>query len=207
MGKETPVFLVLGCGENGLEWANKRNEGELVIGLDHKNIQSLNPNFKYGDVLKLPFEEMSANRIYADFILNAVSVRNISFRDIKNNPSILRDESFPKIVRDWFTDSLNGSEAKVRDNPETIRWLLRTQALREMMRVLKINGEIFIIDRPHIVNWIRTETVNIFGIDSQKIEIENLAINSDDHMRSASLRDIAKDNEPLGKISVKKLHQ
>lgn len=206
MSKETPVFLVLGCGENGLTWVNKQKRGELVIGLDHKNIQSLNPNFKYGDVLKLPFEKESVNRIYADFILNAVSVKNISFRDIKNNPSILSDGSFPKIVRDWFTDSLNGSEARVRDNPQTIRWLLRTQALREMMRVLKKNGEIFIIDRPHIIDWVKAQTVNIFGINPQKIEIESLAINSDDHMRSASLREIAKDNEPLEKILLKKLY-
>lgn len=206
MGKETPVFLVLGCGENGLNWANKQKKGELIIGLDHKNIQIPNPNFKYGDVLKLPFEKESVNRIYADFILNAVFVKDISFRDIKNNPSILRDEPFPKIVRDWFMDLLRESEAKVRDNPQEIRWLLRTQALREMMRVLRRNGEIFIIDRPHIINWIKVQTTNIFGIDPQKIEIEDLQINFDDHMRSASLREISKDNEPVGKIILKKLY-
>ncbi len=206
MGKETPVFLVVGCGKNGLEWTNKQKNGELIIGLDHENIHSANPNFKHGDVLNLPFEEGSINCIYADFILNAVSVKDASVKEIIKNPCVLEDKAFPKIVRDWFMYSLNGSEAKVRENLAEIRWLLRTQALREMMRVLKKNGEIFIIDRPHIINWVRTQAVNIFGRDPEKIEIEKLEISSDDYMRSASLREIVKDGEPLEKIFLKKLY-
>ena len=205
MNKEVPVSLVFGCGREGLNWAEKQTAigNRWVRGLDHKNIDPSSANFVKGNILRSPFNDQSANQIYADLIFNSVNVNDITLSDIRNDPNILMDKSFPESVRAWCAGK---TEPQIRGNTDELRWLLKADTLREMMRVLKTNGEIFIIDRPFIVEWIKNKACNILEISPEKIKIEDLGITPEDHDRSLSLREILKEGEPLAKIVINKLY-
>jgi hypothetical protein len=203
MNKEMPIFLVAGC-RKAHSWINEQQG--IAIGLDHEKIYGPIENPIFGDVLNLPFRDGSIDKIYADFVLNAIRTTNSSYRDIRDNPCILKDKHFPKSVNDWYKYRMHESAEAVRGNIKEVRWLLRKEALREMMRVTKNNGEIFVVDMSENVGWIETNNVDIFGSVHRNIEIQKLEIIQDDHKRSESLRMLSGNGVRLRKISLKKLY-
>ena len=80
--------------------------------------------------------------------------------------------------------------------------------MREMWRVLAVDGEISIIDTRHIIEWIVSDTVRVLQVDRESVEVAQPKINSSDSRRSNSLVRILKVwNEPfdnVGKVCLKK---
>lgn len=192
--------VVLGCGSNGLEWA-ERQKPKIVVGLDHNHIDNQSSRYVCGEVFNLPFPKNSVSIIYADFVLNAISVGDIAYKDIISNPRILAEEGIPKILSEWFTNTLRGDEDKVKGNIEQLRWILRRQALREMWTALANKGEIIVVEKPHVVRWITREASH-FLPDGMTMRFQQ--INFDDMERSESLRKVLERNESPQKLSLKK---
>lgn len=202
MEKESPSHLVVGGGEKGLEWAARQNPPSYV--LDREPPSQPNLLFIHGDVLSLTerIEPNSVSTIYADFLLNAVSV-GVSFKQIIEKPEILRSEPFPPAVRTWFREIARGSHAYVRANLTEIRWLLRKVALQQMWQALAPGGEIIIVDKKHVVDWVKRGGAEILEVDPEAVMIESLPLVQGDFDRSSSLKKTP--SSPIRKICLKKL--
>lgn len=202
MEKESPSHLVVGGGRKGLEWAMRQKPPFSV--LDRESLSQLNPLFIHGDALSLTerIKPNSVLRIYADFLLNAVSV-GISFKQIKEKPEILRSEPFPPAVRTWFRETARGSHEYVRANLKEIRWLLRKVALQQMWQALATGGEIIIVDKRHVVDWVKEEGARILEVDPKAVMIGSLPLAQDDFDRSSNLKNPP--SESIRKVCLKKL--
>lgn len=197
--------LVLGCGERGMDWRPRIFNDALVIPFDHKEFSYPQENFVVGDALALPFACSSIDRVYSDFVLNAVEMRSATMKDITDRPEILEDRSCPEPVRDWFINVLGRSAQKFERNQETLRWILREIVLREMWRVVKEGGSITIVDHGHIINWLRAKKLQIFHGDSEGIELRMPHLTDEDFRRSASLEKLSKNGAKVGKTVIRKV--
>lgn len=204
MSKERQPSLVLGSGEQGLfwTWINK----DRTIAIDHN--RDISPEFKpsnfaVGDTLYLPLSDGSVSRIYVDFLLNAVGAGNFIAKDIIKQPEILLSYPFPELIRDWYRDTLQGSFEKNRDLIK-VRWLLRTAALQEMWRVIIVGGEIIILDKAHVVNWVEKGAPTILQVDPRAIDITPLDFGENDLGRSTSLIKVCQKGEPVRKVCLRK---
>lgn len=207
MSKESCISLVLGCGKRGAEWVKKQRTDNVYIGLDHAIPETYCPNFVQAEAFSLPFKKGSIDRIYVDFVLNAAEVKDYPIMDIINKPLLLSEKFFPREINHWFNYELNGSEEKVGGNLEKIRWLLRGCFLREMWHALSQNGEIIVVDKPHIVKWINNNALEILRVNAGDVRINfPLPLSTTDLSRSESLFKVIYElREAAQKISIEKL--
>ena len=177
------MSLVLGCGKKGLEWA-RRQKGEITIGFDNDpNLPGID-RFIQGDVLNTGLDDGTVKIIYADFLLNALMPPGASFQEVISNPAILGQAPWPPIVRNWYQQDFQPSGEPVTDHLKEIRRLLRRAALQEMWRILKVGGEIILVDKREVIDWVVREVPDFLPSESSGIEIAVLPISSEDHQRS-----------------------
>jgi hypothetical protein len=204
VSKENQPSLVLGSGTQGSIWAWLRKDRPIIIDNDENVVHGLKLlNFTVGDALYLPLADSSIGKIYADFLLNAIQAGKFIPEDVIEQPEILLSYPFPKLIRDWYRDTLQSSFDKERDLIK-VRWLLRTAVLQEMWRVIAVGGEIIIVDRAHIINWVENETPTILQVNSRAIDITPSDFDEDDLGRSGSLIGVCRKNEPVRKICLRK---
>ena len=207
-----PISLVVGGGRKGLEWAvGQTQQGTLTLCIDHDSISLANACFFNASVFDLGWvldKEKIVSHIYADFLLNAVYPKNVNAKTVIDNPEILGTEVFPSLVREWFLKGKHGRIDVPNGDLVELRRVLRQAALREMWRVLAVGGEISIIDRRYIIEWIVSDTTRVLQVDRESVEVAQPKINSSDSRRSNSLVRILKvwneafDN--VGKVCLKK---
>jgi len=178
--------LIIGCGQKGLDWAAQQTDH--VFCLDQAKIlpsttEYQHPTLVTGDAFSLPLRSDSVTTIHADFLLNNINARNISFSDTKEQPTLLEKPPFPPLVRDWYEGkrgSIGYSDA------DTIRRLLRTTALRQIWRILAPIGKVTIIDKREVIDWIRVNATSILQTRQEDLIISASPIVSSDHNRSAA---------------------
>jgi hypothetical protein len=198
------ICLLLGCGQKGLNWAGRqRNRSILCIDQDTTlvrpqiTIEKIArqegreeftvithlplPSFIIGDAFFLPLKEGSIKRIHADFLLNAISPTGVAFREILDNPAVLQEPPFPGSVKKWYQRNLPHPQEV---NLKTISWLLRAAALQQMWATLAEGGEIVIVDKRDVVNWVEMMAPEVLGVTSQEIRMTRLPIEIGDHLRS-----------------------
>ncbi len=142
------LTLLIGCGQKGFNWATQQDSP--ILCLDHRvdlvgpPLQTIGRQTSYfrplyfivGDALSLPLKSRSVARIHADFFLNAVFPRGITFADVRKNPALLQAPPFPLLVRQWYQENIKLSGKSVNKHLRTIRWLFRATALEQMWQVL-----------------------------------------------------------------------
>lgn len=218
MNRERPTLLI-GCGQKGFNWAAQ--EDRPILCLDQRvdfvklSLQTLGrqtsyfrpPCFIVGDALSLPLESGSVARIHADFFLNTVFPRGVTFVDVKNNPALLQAPPFPLLVRKWYQENIKLSGKSVNKHLRTIRWLFRATALEQMWEVLARNGKIIIVDKRDVVYWVRENAATILHVDPGNIEFGFPPITPDDHRRSdaKSLELLQRYPDGVKKITLKKV--
>jgi len=198
--------LVIGCGERGLDWASQQDSPLLC--LDNDPDLPDTPFFIRGDVLSLDsFGLGPADRIHADFFLNAVFPQGVIFKDVIADPTILQEPPFPTLVRNWYQQIFRFLDEPVTDHLKEIRWLIRTTALQQMWGVLAEGGEMIIIDKRDVIDWILDSGQELLGVDSGSIRITPSQITPADHERSNSrgLKLISQYPNRVRKVVVNKL--
>jgi hypothetical protein len=202
MEKLKGVDLIIGCGKQGAYWSARADR--VTIPLDHQTLTHPPKNFTIGDILALPFVGNSIDRIYADFVLNAVEMRGATMKEAISCPELLADESRPEQVRHWFIENLGKSPEKFKDNMKDLRWILRGISLAEMWRAIKTHGTITIVDHGHIVKWIEANKSQIFQDNSDQANIQMANLEDEDFRRSGSLEKIYRDGATIGKLVIRK---
>lgn len=197
--------MVIGCGEKGAAWTAKRSS-EQVIGLDIKRLKTIDGPLIIGDVFNLPVKAGVIDQIYADFIVNGLTDREIAAEQICENPDVLDSSYFPELVRRWFVESMNRSHNSVRRNIKEVSTLLKTVALREMWRVLANNGRLQIIDFEYNTNLIAHYAPQIVNENPSFIKLRPLPMSSEDFDRSASLKKLVKGSTYVQKLELIKAY-
>jgi hypothetical protein len=198
------VNIILGCGEKGLYWSPRAMTSELVVPMDTEQFEFPPTNFMIADTLNLPLANSSVNRVFADFVLNAIEMRGASMREVIANPELLGEEDRPQEVKRWFNNVLERSPEKFHKNEETLRWILRGIALQEMWRVIKEGGSITLVDHAHVINWLRVKKNEIFPPEVHEAELKMPPIFSEDFNRSSSLEMLSKNGARVEKAVIRK---
>ena len=210
------ITLVIGGGQSGLKWARQNHRfEERTICVDQQELASFDSCFLQGDVLKLflAVKKGSVKKIYADFLFNAtgreVGKEKLTVREVLADPQLLLSEAFPPNVRDWFLHSAGGVINTERGDWLKVNELMKQSALQQMWNVLKVGGEIIVLDRRYIIDWLVSGPVEILHVNSWEVKITRLKIDSEDWKRSHSLNKIVTEwGQPiscLGKIHLQKI--
>lgn len=174
-GRES--WLVVGCGQKGLDWA-QRQSGPTVLCLDRDT--SLRGGYEVGDILTKDLRPASVDRIYADFVLNAVFPGGVNMAEIVDCPDLLLSHLFPTRVRKWYLGDRSAISQEIAGRLVDIRWMIRKEALIRMWQALKRGGELVLVDKREIVGWAKEELEELGGV------VGVGEINEDDYRRSAA---------------------
>jgi len=222
-GKPSDIILVIGGGKPFLNWIENCPQGKNVFCIDRDpNLPYISdPRFIRGDVFKLVslcfsdqrLKGMPISTIHADFLLNAVGNeigdRRITFADVLAKPALLLTNGFPVAVRKWFMETAHGTIDASRGDLRKIREILRQCALQQMWEVLVVGGEIVIVDRKEVIEWVADDAEGILPAGLGRVKITRSEINLSDRTRSSSLGKILSVwHEPfrnVGKICLEKL--
>jgi hypothetical protein len=204
MERQREVNIILGCGERGMYWSPRAMASEMVVPMDSQQFNLPTANFVISDTLNLPIASNSVNRLFADFVLNAIEMRGASMREVIASPELLGEENRPREVKDWFDNVLEQSPEKFRRNPEALRWILREIALKEMWRVIKEGGSITLVDHAHVVNWLRVKKNEIFPPEVHEAELKMPPLFNEDFNRSLSLERLSTEGARIGKAVIRK---
>lgn len=177
----TEIVLVIGGGPSGLEWARRKSGGrEQIVCIDQQDLSLSDPHFLYGDVSKLS--------------------------------SIVGKGSIKKIHADFLFNAIGKEIAKGKS---TVKQVLATNqslllcALQQMWSALKVGGEIIVLDRDYIIEWLSSDPAEMLQINSFDLKITSLDINAEDWKRSHSLNKIVNDfKQPISclkKIRLQKM--
>lgn len=205
MSEREPISLILGCGPEGLAWAERQKGRSLC--LDRNSIAHSGQKFLRGDALFLPLESGSVKTIYSDFLLNSVinefGIAGIQYSDIIANPKLLASRIFTESVRN-FAEKINYSLDTERGDLLEITQLVREAVLKETWRVASPGGRIIIVDHEHVIDWVENEAVVVLCESPDFMRISREDLSSDDYFRSQSLRKLANNGAKVGKIVLTK---
>lgn len=203
MGKENGISIVVGSGEKGLKWANRKGK---CFAFDHEflNIDDLYPNnFIQGDSLCLPFRDNSIKFIYSDFLLNAIQAGDTLPKDVEKNPDVLASNLYPKNIREWYKSEIKG-KFHIYPHFGQIRWMLRETALAEMWRVVAVDGEINIVDHNKVISWIINNHRMLFSNKRYETHITSTKHFQWENERSSSFTKVLEQGAKPRKLKIQK---
>ncbi|MBU0975367.1 MAG: hypothetical protein ABIE03_06975 [Patescibacteria group bacterium] len=188
----------LGGGQATIEWAERHAPHITVLDMDPQ-LSSETVRVEVADALSIRRPDGSVAYIYADFLVNAVYLTGITPADIISNPDVLMGDIIPLLVRNWYVGFVRpfNPQADLKE----VRWLVRRVVLDEMLRVLSVGGEIYILDHYNIILWAEQVLRSYPGI-----VVSSVLVTAEDYARSGSLRKLADRPEkpPIGKLRINK---
>lgn len=192
-------------------------------------------NYLTGDVLNLDrvIEPGSVDRIYADFLLNKISVKGFeshymaedgSWSDdtLQKMDDVLVSPDCPQEVKDRFERELPEIKSHLPDSMDDakkkkIAWqlhgrdYLQNYAIKQLFRAIAPGGEIIIIDNASIgpsvgvIPIIKRYIKDILEDEVVFCELEgNIPIDDEDRKRSVSLKKFEEKGIPVEKIMIRK---
>lgn len=203
---ERANYLLLGCGLKGAEWMAQRTHRDInYLGVDITDPHVRRAQILTASTLYLPFREQSMDKIIGDFIVNGVIANKPAVEDIWRNPDMLDSHSFPEIAKTWFRQVMQNATPHTSNDNIHFAQLLKTATMQEMWRVLKISGEIEILDFGYNINWLFHYAPQILNQNPELMRLNTIPINSDDYNRSHSLNKVSRGSTPVGKLRLTKL--
>jgi hypothetical protein len=124
--------------------------------------------------------------IQAVCLLNAVFPSGIDETQVIERSEWLQDPRFPEEVRKWYKNEFLSSFEPFVHHMVHVRQMIRAAALREMWRILAPGGEIVIIDKREIIEWIESDIDKLIPSFPGKIQLRRSNITNDDISRSCA---------------------